>query len=259
MEFREHFIYNVEFLSIAGGSGTVFSDNTLTISDKSDFSFERTIHTATSDLANLKIQDLKTGRFLFKSQEDLRDVSGKALSGITTTGWVPYYWPNHLRADRLKQIKFSLADNSGSTNTVRIAFHGSRILPQNPYAEYGYDPSEKRETLIQTYQSAAITTAAPLNSKAPGIIQTDSDADFICTKLTGIATGEGLVSIQTAGDNYWQNIPTDTNNLLGNSQFPMRLVTPRFIPKKSTIYIEFTNLTASPNTLTLTFHGYKRF
>lgn len=257
--FREHFTYNVEFLSLAGGAGTAFTDNTLAISSDADFEIKRTIHYATSNIANLKIQDLKTGRFLFKTQEDLRAISGTALSSITPQGFVPYNWPTPYKIDRNKQIRFSVADNSGSTNTIRMALHGEHLWDQNPYS--GYDPTEKRAVMPMVYESPVLTTAAPLNSKINGVLKIDDDADFICTKITGQVTGDGLVSMvtQSSMSMHWQNIPTDINNFIGNSQFPHILSSPRFIPRNSTVYMEFTNLTVSANSLTIQLHGFKRF
>lgn len=262
LQFREHFTYNVDFVSLIGGTGTSFTDASpnLTISSDADFLIKRTMHFATSNVANLKLQDLRTGRFLFKTQEDLRTISGTALSSITANGFVPYNWPKPYMVLRNKQLKVSAADASGVANTIRIAFHGEHIWDFNPYPNY--DPTNtKRSRMSMTYESSALSPAAAINAKTNGNVRIDDDADFVCTKITGIVTGDGQVSIATQGmsNMHWQNSPTDVNNLIGNSQFPHTFSQPRFIPKNSTIYIEFTNLTALANTLTLQFHGYKLF
>ncbi len=262
-KFHEHFTYNVDLVSLAGGTGTTFTDASpnLTVSSDADFLFKRTIHNATSNLANLRLQDLATGRNLFKTQEDLRTISGTALSSITANGFVPYNWPKPYMVQRNRQMKVSVADNSGSTNTVRIAFHGEHIWDFNPYP--GYDPTDnKRLRMPMTYETtAALVPASSLNAKINGIVRVDDDADFVCTKITGVVTADGQVNLVTQGmsNMHWQNTPTDVNNLIGNSQFPHTFTAPRFIPRNGTIYIEFINLNAGANSLTLQFHGYKLF
>lgn len=259
MQFLEYRMYNVN-VALTGGTGVSFTDSTLTADSDADFLIKRTSHVATSNLINLKLQDLYTGRFLFKSQEDLRLVSGTALSSITPNGFVPYNWPKPYLIHKLKQFKVSASDFSGSSNTLYLTFHGNAVSEYNKYN--GYNPNEKRFTMPFAYESPSMVATASIGARVVGIIQVDEDADFVCTKLCGISTGAGTVSIVTQQDGspmHWQNIPTHTSNLLGNSQFPNILPSPRFIRKRSTIWIEFANLTASSNTLVLSLQGYKRF
>ncbi len=264
MEFQEYFIYNIAPAALAGGTGVVFSDTNLLMANH-DFIFKRTIHVATSDVINVKIYNPDTGRYLFKGSDDLRHISGTSLNGITAYGFVPYNWPVPYRVKANTYMKFSFADNSGNPNTLYLAYHGDQVLPVAPLdmydepVDYSLERQGKRKTMPIVYECPAITTGAAVGAQAQQIIQIDNDADFVCTKITGIATGTGFVTILDEQRRLaWQNQKTHIQTLLGNGQFPNVLTTPRFVKKNTPILVTFENLVGGANTLNIYLHGYKR-
>jgi len=258
--FQEYFIYNIVQV-LAAQSGTVFTDVNLNISSN-DFLFKRTIHNSTDNRIYMKIFDQASGRFLFKGAEDLRGVSGNRLTGITTFGFVPYNWPHPYRSKRNNIMTFSFSDFSVAQNTLNIAFHGDGVSEGTPLDRQGkpVDYMEKRTTVPIIYESPTITPANGIGQIAQGVLITDNDADFVCTKITGICTDEGYVTIQDLKrDTFWQNQKTFASNLFGNGQFPNVLTSPRFIGANTNLLITFENNVAGANALKIYFHGYKRF
>ena len=260
MEFRESFTYSIN-PSLSAGSGTVFQNTNLKILNY-DFDFRRTIHTATSNLIYKKIFDAQTGRYLFKSYDDLRSVSGVALSGITSYGFTPYNWPVAYRASANSDMTIMLADFSGAPNTLYLSYHGDNILKSAPLDMRGepVDYQARRVRIPIVYESSTITESGTLNGKAQGVIKIDNDSDFVCTRITATSTGAGLILIQdTQRQLYWMDTPAHIANYVGNGQFPNVLTSPRFVGVNTNILITFTNLTGVANTLILYLHGYKRF
>jgi hypothetical protein len=260
--FSEYFVYNIPTTTLSAGTGVTFTDVPLNISNN-DFLFKRTIHFATANTIYKKILDNNTGRYLFKGAQDLRSVSGTALSGITTYGFTPYNWPNPYKANRNAVINIALSDfaNNGN-NIIDMAYHGDSLSQTHPIDVVGkpVDYSEKRRTVPIIYALTTITPASTIGAQVQGVIITDVDADFVCTKITGVVTAASYISIYDSGrDSYWQNIKTHSANLIGNGQFPNVLTSPRFVKAQSTLIITFENNVNSANALQLYLHGYKRF
>ena len=259
--FKEYFIYNIPQTTLAAGTGVVFTELDLKIYG-GDFIFKRTIHTATDNRILNKILDSRTGRFLFKGSDDLRSVSGTSLTGITANGFLPYNWPHPYKGINNAIMQFFFSDFSGAPNTLNIAYHGDIVGRNAPQDKSGkdYDVNDRRVTVPLVYEIPSVTTAAPAGSQVQSVLVTDNDADFICTKITGIFTGAGFVTVQDlARDIYWQNIKTYNAHFAGNGQFPNVLTSPIFIKANSRILLTYENGTAAPNTATIYLHGYKRF
>lgn len=262
-EFLEYFIYNIS-PSLAAGTGVVYSDTNLLLANN-DYIFKRTIHVATSNVINVKIYNPDTGRYLFKNADDLRHISGTSLNGITAYGFVPFNWPVPYRAKANTYMTISLADNSGNPNTLYLAYHGDQVSPVAPLdmydepLDYSLEKKGMRKVMPIIYDSGSITTGAAVGAINQGVIQIDNDADFICTKITGISTNTGFISILDEQRRLaWQNQKTHIQTLLGNGQFPNILTTPRFVKKNTPLLITWENLAGGANTLNLFLHGYKR-
>ena len=263
MEFLEYFIYNIS-PALAAGTGAVFADTDLLI-NKHDYIIKRTIHRATSDLILAKLFNPDTSKYLFKGTDDLRHISGTSLSGITAYGFVPYNWHLPYRVKGNTRLTMSLSDNSGAPNQLYLAFHGDNVLQVAPLdmhdepVDYTKDRSGKIKVEPIIYESPAITTGAAVGAEAQDTIQID-DTDFVCTKITGVSTGTGFVTILDEQRSLaWQNQKTHVQNLFGNGQFSNMLTTPRFLKKKTPLNIVFENLAGGANTLRLYCHGYKRY
>jgi len=263
--FREAFIYNINRV-LALGTGVVFTEIPLKMLSF-DFEFKRTIHQATSNLIYCKILDNSTGKFLFKSFDDLRSISGTSLSSMTAQGFLPFNWPIPYTGKANKDISIYLSDFSGAENTIDLAYHGDAIRNETlldmhgvPLAD-GYwsrDFKEKKCVPI-VYESTSMVASAGVGNIKQGYVNVSDDADFVCTKITGIVTNPGYVIIEDPSrGNFWQNQKTHTGNLFGNGQFSNVLTSPRFIKKNTRLLITFENNHANQNTLQLYLHGYKR-
>lgn len=259
--FREAFILNIPTTILAAGTGTAFTEVDVRMPDF-DFEFRRTIHTATSDLIYKKIFDANTSKYLFNGAPDLRSVSGKALSGITPYGFLPFNWPIPYTIKKRTLAGFFLSDFSGAPNTLDLSYHGIGIYDSTPFDSSGkpVDYNIPRAYAPMVIQSDSIIAAAGVGSINEGYAVIKEDADFVCTKITGISTGDGYVQIKDTNRGLdWQQGATRISNLVGNGQFPNVLIAPRFIRANTNLTITWTNNTAPANTLTLFFHGYKRF
>lgn len=264
--FREAFIYNIN-RTLALGNGTVFTEIPLKMLSF-DFDFKRTIHQATSNLIYCKILDNSTGKFLFKSFDDLRSISGTSLAGgITDNGFLPFNWPIPYTGKANKDISIYLADFSGVQNVIDLTYHGDAIRNETvsdmhgvPLADrYWVSDLKEKKCVPIVYESTSMVASAGVGEITQGYVNIDDDADFVCTKITGIVTNPGYVIIEDPNrGNFWQNQKTHTGNLFGNGQFSNVLTSPRFVKKNTRLLVTFENNDAGQNTLQLYFHGYKR-
>ncbi len=259
--FREAFFLNVPTTTLTGGVGTSFTEVPVRMPDF-DFEFRRTIHTSTSNLIYKKIFDGFTSKYLFNGAPDLRSVSGRSLSGITAYGFLPFNWPIPYTIKARTSASFFLSDFSTSTNVLDLSYHGIGIYRNIPTDKSGkpVDYNEPRTYVPIVIQSESIVAAAGAGNVKEGLAPILNDADFVCTKITGISTGDGYVSIQDSSRMLdWQQGKTRISNFIGNGQFPNVLTAPRFVKADSNLSIKWENNTGSQNTLQLSFHGYKRF
>jgi len=259
--FQESFIFNIPTTVLTGGTGIAFTEINSRIPNF-DFEFRRTIHTATDNRIYLKILDPVTSKYLYNGSPDMRTISGTSLSGITPYGFLPFNWPNPHKMQAGTLASFYLSDFSGSSNTIDLSYHGIGHYKTTPIDRTGkpVDFREQRTVTPYVITSDSIVAAAGVGNDARGFATVQGDADFVCTKITGIATGDGYVSIQDSQRGLdWQQGRTRISNLIGNGQFPNVLVAPRFIGQTSSLDIKWENNTGSTNTLVLFFHGFKRF
>ena len=70
--FREFYIYNINQV-LSGGTGVTFTEIPLNMNNF-PFEFKRTIHRATDNRIYIKFFDNETGRYLYKTYEDLRSL-----------------------------------------------------------------------------------------------------------------------------------------------------------------------------------------
>lgn len=248
--YKEAYIYSAEWLPLSANARTDYEIRT---DSDADFEFIKTIHVATSDNFDLEYKDDTSGRFLNKGVMDARAVSSTVLSGISANGFIPFIWPRPYIISAASTFTVTATDNSGSNNTIRLSFHGSKLYPGNP----PWIQNHYRAMLPYVYTTRATIAANGTDSL---VIATDIDSDFMVYKLTGVRGGAALLTIKDGGrDREWMNRSVHIDNLIGNGQFPNILPSGRFIYRGSPIAITIQDLSGSSNAIELHFIGLKMF
>lgn len=151
--------------------------------------------------------------------------------------FIPFVWPRAYIIAGATTFTVSAADNSGASNTIRIAFHGSKLRP-------GTAPWDRKYRAMIPYVYPINTTGtvpgvaviATASDTISAQIPTDKDGAFLCMKISGQLSGDALVTIKDgARDRQWMDAAVHSRNLVGNSTFPNILPSPRFIQKGAVI------------------------
>jgi hypothetical protein len=250
--WKEYFIYAIENTSLASGTGVTFTDTSIKIDADAHFELLKRSHFATDSRIYATFKSDAAGRYYQNEKLDLRNISADHKSTATILFFEPYVLsvPTILAAGSNYTASFS--DFSGSSNSIRLALHGTKLREGNA-------PWEKhwREELSFDYSK---TTTISANQTVSFNIPIDVDAHFIVKKITGTFSGEVLVLIQdVATGKQWMNVPIHGNNILGSGIYPNVLPAPRFIYKGSTINIQVQDLSGASNTLSIVIHGKKLF
>lgn len=258
--WREYFIYSIEFLPLTAGTANAlptalaFSNLSppLKIDSDSDFEFISTMYTATDPRVYIRLRDNTFGRYLHDIPAlDMRHFGGQALNSITANGFVAYEWQTPYLIRAASSLGIEAADFSGSSNTVRISFHGCKVRPGTP--PYARQYSNKSH---HCYIAQPTTISA--NQTQNFVISMDNDSDFLISSITGSRSGAALVNVKNK-DSNWMNIPVHFDNFVGNGNFPNILKYPKFLGKGETLTITVQDLSGSNNTVSLYFYGWKLF
>ncbi len=116
------------------------------------------------------------------------------------------------------------------------------------------------------YSTGPVTLAAVVGVTGPSTISIGGDADFELQYMTylveqaslAIVNWAGLVQINDSGvgrDFFSQAVPL--NCVAGTGAQPLVLLTPRLVPKNSSLTVTFTNRVATASIVTLVLVGYK--
>ncbi|MCL6542097.1 MAG: hypothetical protein K6T87_16190 [Roseiflexus sp.] len=257
MAWREYFIYGINFINLNAGDGTQFVDDIIRIDSDADFEFQKLVYFATSGNIRIKILDDSVGRYLFKSSANLRDIGGNFVG-------TPFIWPRPYQVLAGATLTISVADASGSSNSLRLYLHGAKIRPGEP--PWGvYDPTthkivwkKYKAVLPFTYNTDVKTIAAGGTTFAR--IEVDNDAHFMVQKITGYASQDILLEFKDiARGADWQNIAMHHNAILGNGQYPNVLYADRFIHRGSVVSINAQNLSGSSATFEVNLIGVKLY
>ena len=238
---EEYFAYIVN-TTLPGASGTVFTDNTIRIDTDANFKLQAVTFVATSPNILMKLQDGITGRYLTKNAVDLNAVGGRSLvAGTGTNSFMPFRWtkPYILRGG--SNIICQLSDYSTASNTLYLAFHGSKQKPGVSPWEYKF-----RAALPMIYNFRKTIAA---NATGVGLIEIDLDSHFLVQSIVGFRTGAAYLTISDGKDKSWCNTSIHIDNLIGNGAFPNRLITPRFLQKGSVLSVQVQDLSGSSNTV----------
>lgn len=258
--WKEYYIYNFDNLNLTGGNGSVFTDVVTRFDSDADFEVIKRHHIATDSRIMVKFQDDAYGRQFQNSALDLRGISGTILfaSGIVDIGihpnnFIPYILPRPylIRAGATYTVSFS--DFSGSSNSVRLAFHGAKLrVGMAPWAQ------QWKAKPPYTYTTGLISIAG--NQSASVNINIQIDSHFLVEKLIAVRTGPALITLKESGiGRQWMNVPTHIDNIFGNSQYPNILPAPRLVQRGSSLNITIQNLMSGTNEITLMFDGLKLF
>lgn len=266
--YKEYFIYSANFLPLAAGTGAAFTPVSVRIDEDAYFEFTKTTHIATSNRFRLKYRDDTDGRFLMQGAPDARTISGTILNGawpvgISDNGFLPFIWPRPYIISPSTSFGVEASDFSGVANTIRISFHGSKI-------KAGKAPWDKEyrakvpfvytfpETTVSGFTANRIQLAA--NGTTTISIVTDQDSAFRILKIVGVRTGAALITIKDGvRDRQWMDVPVHIDNLVGNSQFPNNLPSPRYVEPLGVISFTIQDLSGATNDIEINLIGEKLY
>lgn len=262
--WKEYFVYGLTFTSLPADTGTTFTSNDIRIDPDSDFEFIKTMFFPVTSRVRVQYRDDTNGRFLMKGSQDIRTIGGHAVYSMapgapTPPGFVPFIWPRPYIIPGGTTFSVFAADFSGLSYTFRLAFHGSKIRPDDKA------PWDRQYRALVPYVYP-ITTATPntvliaASGSISASIPTDNDAHFLVQKITGTRTGECSLTIKDgARDRQWMDSAIHFDNLVGNGHYPNILPSPRFIPRGAVIAVTLTDLSGAANTVELNFEGIKLY
>lgn len=258
--WKEYFTYISEFLPLSAGSADVlptalaFSSNTIKIDSDSDFEVRALSFTATDSRIYFKSKDAGSGRFMQKDAMDLRLTGGRGNTLLTTNGvsFLPFKMSGSYIVNAKADLTIECADFSGSSNTIRMAFHGSKLRSGEP----PWQKKVYRAKMDFTYPTIVSVGA---NATVITSITTDTDSDFIVEKLGARRTGAATIEVKDGRDRRWSNNPVHIDNMFGCEAFQNN-ISPyhgRFIEGGDSISLQITDLSGSSNVIALAFHGKK--
>jgi len=250
--WKEYFIYGFN-VTLSGSDGTSFTSNVIRLDADSDFEFHKVIFTATDNQIYVRYRDESIGRYLTKYEVDIRSIAGVALSGVSGNGFCPFVWPRPYLISAGSNFVVETSDFSGSSNTLRMAFHGAKIRP-------GVAPWDRKYRAVVPFTYGQRATVSG-NATSSLRIEIDTDAHFLIQRITGTATSSScLVDVKEgARDKDWSNTPIIFNNIIGNGQFPNILSANRFLNRGSVLVIQVQDLSGSSNVVEIDFEGVKLY
>ena len=250
--WKEYFLYSVDNTSLAAGSGAAYTETNIKIDTDADFELIKRSHVVTDNQILVKFKDDTEGRFYQVTGLDLLSISGDHSNNSLINFFLPYILPQPIIIKAATTYTTELSDYSGSTNSIRLTLHGSKI--RTGKAPWNFPVRKK----VSFDYNANITVGA--NQTVVHNIPINIDSHFIVKKITGKRTGSALITVKdTATEKSWMNTPIHINNFLGSGQYPNNLPSPRFIYRGTNISIQVQDLSGSSNTIRINFSGEKLF
>jgi len=252
--WKEYFINTFSKSLTAQSSGTLVDTQVIRIDSDADFEFNKTTFVATNDRINLRYRDDSVGRYLTKEPMDIKMVAGRnTLPMGLSNSFIPFIWPRPYVISAGTTLSVEMGDFSNAANTLYLAFHGAKIRP-------GVAPWDRKframVPFVYSFSGGSVSVAA--NATQNMTIPTDIDAHFVVQKITGIRTGDALVSVnEGARGRDWSNAPIHIDNLCGNGAFPNILLANRFIYKGSVVNFNIQNLLGTTNVINIALVGVK--
>lgn len=261
LKWEEYFIYSAEYLPLAAGTGTAFTDFEIRIARDADFKIYGITYIATDARIFMRLKDNSFGRNLEKGDLDMRAIAGRPISGDFAmlgqvyNDFIPYLWSVPYRLSGGATMTVQCADFANVSNNVRISFHGAKV--RNSPAPW-LRPYKYRIPFTYELDMGAIGANASLVQ----VMSLDTDSDFLVQKLTGVRTGPCTLLIgEGSRGRDWMDRSVHFDNLVGRSMFPNNLLekTPRFLQRGSTLSANVTDTSGASNTVRLYFHGIKLY
>lgn len=187
---------------------------------------------------------------------------GNQLTGSYINGYsgsfVPFVWPRPYIIAGATTFTVSAADNSGASNTIYMAFHGSKLRPGKAPWDRQYRAMIPYVYPLNVQGTVPGTVVIAANGNVAFSVPTDKDGSFLCMKLVGQRTGAALVTIKDGGrDRQWMDSATHIDNIVGNAMFPNILPSPRYCEKGAVISGSIQDLSGLQNTCEIDFVGIK--
>lgn len=252
MAWKEFFIYNITNTSLAGGTGTVFTDTTVKMDADADFEFAKLSHVATNSQIYLQFQDDAFGRYYQNTKVDLRNISADHTVNVTPVNFNPYPLSEPVILQASATLTASLSDFSTAANSLRLALHGAKIRD-------GDAPWERdwKQKIMFTY---VINQTLSANQTVTFNVPINIDSDFLVKTITGSRTGPALVTIKETGtDKQWSDSPVHFDNLVGFGLFPNALHVPRLAYRGSALSVQVQDISGASNTIIMHFSGKKLY
>lgn len=257
--WKEYYIYNFENTSLAAGTGVAFTDSDVKLDLDADFELVKRSHTAIDDQILVSFKDDATGRNYNNIPMDIRMISGAPVGDITLgsptvsqNGFQPYVLPLPVIFRAASNITAGFADYSTSSNSIRMALHGSKL-------RCGLAPWN-RPWKSRLYFDYALNVSIAANQTLAAAISTNIDSHFMVKKITGLYDQDFLLTIKDgATDRQWMDKATHCHNLIGSAHLPNILPAPRFVYRGSVIYFTLQNLSGSTVSIRIVLSGEKLF
>ena len=266
--YAEYFIYSFDDVSItaSSGAGTVgtYENTSLRFDSDSQFAAQAWTFVSTDPQINVRFQETGHGRYMFDRAKQIRTVAGRPVAGssVGLTAVESLFSPMPFLAPYIvepaTEMIMEAADVSGSTNALRMAWHGSKL-------RHGPAPWNKpwRDRYQFQYGDQVVVGASAV---VPITININQDAHFLIRAITAVRTGAAAVVVTDgANDKKWHNTTNTTgggvhiDNLAGSANAPNVLPAPRLIERGTGVTFTITDLSASSNTVAITLLGEKLF
>jgi len=243
--WKEYFIYGFN-KTLSAGSGTLYESQAVRIDSDADFEWHKLCYQSTNGNVRAKVQDDAIGRYLFKTNADLRAIAGNSIQ-------TPFIWPRPYVISAGTTLTWELADNSGVSNTVRLAMHGAKIRP-------GEDPFRRHYRALVPFVYGTGKQTVSGNGTSSIRIEIDRDSHFLVQKITGWWQGSSLLTIKEGSrDRDWMNTAIQVQNILGTGQYPNVMYANRFIMRASVVVVQVQDLTGSSNDIEIDLVGVKLY
>lgn len=206
----------------------------------------------------MRLQDGETPRGLMNGAIHIGAICGGAGR--------PFFLPEALYVDELRNIQVTFTDISGAENSLRLVAHGSRFTGQqaDPTMERIRKRMEERQYLSTPYFYT--TDGGPIALGAGGVasapITVGQDHHFQLMSLSAVSTGLFSIDIIHAqtGESIIQAPAEDhyeigSEVLFGNGNFPFRFHEPRLFQYGQKLIVNMTDRSGAPNTVHLALGG----
>ncbi len=260
--YKQFFINNFNALPLSAGTAnalptqTYFTDIPVTMPVDGDFEGRRLVYTATDPRVYLKIKNNLGYYYNDMPALDARLSCGQVVNlGAGGNALIFKNLSKRILVPASSILTLEAGDFSGAQNNVRIAMHGTKLVP----GEAPWIAARRKYTEEIPWQSPQYTGALVANQTAILSVSTPSQYDFFVERITATRIGPATVELNAGGSQlYLQNTATHIDNFTGNVAGYLILDVPIYIPENSMLVAKVTDISGAANALTITFEGTLR-